>query len=109
MEIQAIEVRFLFALFVWFIVCPANEASSCYVLCFKYYAFEHSRSNWNFAGYMVRAQNRTRATSLGDECSHHCSPISRLWTISLSAFATFLPLSCLNLSKKGTLFQCQVS
>ena len=27
------------------------------------------------AGYMLRAQNRTRATSVGGECSHHCSPI----------------------------------
>ena len=58
MEIQAIEVRFLFALFAWFIVCPANEASSCYVLCFMYYAFEHSRSNWNLEVLVICSELR---------------------------------------------------
>ena len=30
--------------------------------------------------YDTESGNRTRATYVGGECSHHCSPIIRIWT-----------------------------
>ena len=59
-----------------------------------YYAFEHSGSNWNLEVLVFeergrpeypgenlseqrknqqQTQNRTRPTSVGGECSHHCA------------------------------------
>ena len=73
-----------------------------------YYAFEHSRWNWNVEVLvfeergkplkaekepttnlahiiMVRAQNQTRATSVGGKCSHHCtSPALIDWFIAFN-------------------------
>ena len=79
-----------------------------------YYAFEHSGSNRNLevlvfeeypgetsrsrertnnklSPHMVRAKNRTRAISVGGECSHHCAspaphPVPHvLFTIKMAA------------------------